>query len=62
VHCEDRDRLTEIYLAAIRKHDIASLKVPDMKSEAWREATKETREACQEALAELNIHRQEHGC
>jgi hypothetical protein len=49
-------------MAAVVPNVYAGKDVADMKSEAWREATKKTREACQEALDDLNSHRREHGC
>jgi hypothetical protein len=38
------------------------MRILNTKSEAWREATKEARAACDVALADLNQHREEHGC
>jgi hypothetical protein len=60
--CEERLKLTILYLDAVALNQSASRAVADMKSGAWREATKETRELCTEKLADLNGHRQEHGC
>ncbi len=60
--CEERARLEKIYLDAVVELSRAGVHIADMKSEAWREATKATREACQDALDDLNTHRQEHGC
>jgi hypothetical protein len=60
--CEERLRLTTIYFDAIEKNNLAGNVAPDPKSEAWREATKDTRTLCEYALAELNQHRREHGC
>ena len=60
--CAERDRLTRVYLAAVEQNNIAGKKVPDVKSEAWRDATQTTRELCVAALAELNAHKKEHGC
>jgi len=62
VPCEEKDRLTAVYLAAVVKNALAGRTVADIKSEAWREATKETRAACEKALEELNRHKAEHGC
>jgi hypothetical protein len=50
-----------LYLAAVAANNEASGTVADVKTEAWREATKDTREACQEALSDLNEHRKQHG-
>ncbi len=60
--CEERKRLAKVYLDAVRKTSIAGLRILNAKSEAWREATKETRAACDVTLANLNRHREEHGC
>ena len=60
--CEERLRLTRLYLDAVTLNQAEARTVADMKSEAWREATKETREACTVALADLNDHRKQHGC
>jgi hypothetical protein len=60
--CEERERLEKIYLAAVVRNAKAGLGIADMRSEAWREATKDTRDACEEALEQLNAHRREHGC
>jgi hypothetical protein len=62
VLCEERARLEKIYLDAVLELSSAGVHIADMKSEAWREATKETREACQGTLADLNDHRKGHGC
>jgi hypothetical protein len=62
VHCEERERLEKLYLAAVAENSKTGLTIPDMRSEAWRKATKQTREACETALANLNAHRKEHGC
>ena len=62
VHCEERDRLAKAYRAAVSKNieDIQTVK--DMANPQWREATKETRDACQDAMDALNKHMKEHGC
>ncbi len=60
--CEERMRLAKVYLEAVRKNSIAGMRILNTKSEAWREATKETRAACDAALAELNRHRTQHAC
>ena len=62
MECEERKRLEGIYLAAVAANNEAARIVADMRSEAWREATKDTRAACEEALADLSAHRKEHGC
>jgi hypothetical protein len=61
-HCQTRKRLTEVYLELVVRNAETGRRVHDMKSDAWRSAREETRRACQEALADLNEHRQEHGC
>jgi hypothetical protein len=54
--------VTEIYLAAVAKYNEQARRTGDLKSEASREATKELREDCQRALADLKSYKQEHGC
>jgi len=57
--CEERNRLTSVYIAAIAKHsEVASASEDTGESDV---AT-DTREACHKALAALNAHRREHGC
>lgn len=51
-----------VYLAAVVANALAGREIADKKSEAWRKATKETRELCAVALAELDHHKKEHGC
>jgi hypothetical protein len=46
------------YLDALAANGRAQKTVADIRSKAWREATHETRAACEEALASLNEHRQ----
>jgi hypothetical protein len=60
--CEERDRLTALYLAAIAKNTEAGKNIPDLRSEAWRDATHDTRDECGEALENLNRHKREDGC
>ena len=60
--CEERQPLVKAYVDAVRKNAQAGAHILDTKTEAWREATKETRVACDVALADLNRHREEHGC
>ena len=60
--CEERERLTRLYLDAVARNDEVGKSIADVKSEAWRAATKVTREDCQLALNDLNGHRREHGC
>jgi hypothetical protein len=62
VVCEERKRLERLYLDAVRKNAVAGAHLLNTKSEAWQEATKDTRAACDVALANLNRHREEHGC
>lgn len=60
--CEERKRLAKVYFDAVRKTAVAGMRILDAKSEEWREATEETRTACDIALADLNRHRKKHGC
>jgi hypothetical protein len=62
VTCAERECLTKACLAAVVKNTQAGKPVADLKSEAWRDATKETRELCGTALAKLNGHKKEHCC
>ena len=45
--CEKRSKLEKIYLDAVLQLSRAGIYIADLKSEAWREATKEAREACE---------------
>jgi hypothetical protein len=60
--CEERARLLAIYLAAVVENAVAGRNIAKVRSEAWREATRETRRARDEALKALNRHTAEHGC
>jgi hypothetical protein len=60
--CEERLRLTKLYIDAVAVNQMAGRAIAEMKSEAWREATRETREICTATLADLLAHRKEHGC
>jgi hypothetical protein len=62
VYCAERERLEKVYLASFAANAFAGRFVADMRSEAWREATKETQVACKAALADLKRHRKEHDC
>lgn len=62
MQCEERDKLQRIYMNAVVQNARTGLHFSDVASQAWLEATKDTREDCEEALAELNRHRAEHGC
>ena len=62
VRCEARERLTQIYLDATENSRKASESVEDIHAPEWLDATKETRQACQSALAELKLHIREHKC
>jgi hypothetical protein len=60
--CGERDKLQKIYRDAVVQNARAGLHFSDINSEAWREATMETREDCAVALADLNRHKAEHCC
>jgi hypothetical protein len=60
--CEERARLLAIYLAAVVENALAGRTIGNIRSEAWRGATRETRRARDEALKELDRHTAEHGC
>jgi hypothetical protein len=60
--CEERDRLTKLYFDAVTLNATAGLPIENKKSQAWREATEQTRAVCTDTLADLNAHRKEHDC
>ncbi len=60
--CDERERLSRLYLAAINRHAELSKTVPRVNTQRWRLATEGSRAECGEALYELNTHRKEHGC
>ena len=60
--CEERERLTLIYLAATAANHKASESVDGINSPEWLEATEETRQACETALEALKTHILEHRC
>jgi hypothetical protein len=60
--CDERERLTSIYLDATEANHKASESVDDIYSPEWREATKQTRQTCEIALALLKIHMWDHKC
>ncbi len=60
--CEVRETLTQAYLDATEANRKASESVGDMHAPEWLEATKETRLACETALAALKLHIREHEC
>jgi hypothetical protein len=67
MHCEERERLTGIYLAAVAENNeaasaMAALNAENWRDDGWREEMKEIRAACEVALRELDRHRSEHGC
>jgi hypothetical protein len=62
VSCEERGRLTDLYLAAIANLNEVGQSVQDVKSDEWREATRAARDSCEVALRELHLHKAEHGC
>ena len=62
VRCDERERLTSIYLDATEANQKASESVDDINSPEWLEATKLTRQTCEIALALLKIHIWDHRC
>jgi len=67
MYCEERERLTSIYLVAVAENNeaasaMATLNAEGWRDDAWREEMKEIRAACEVALRELDRHRVEHGC
>jgi hypothetical protein len=62
VRCEERERLTRIYLDATETSRKVSDSIEDIHSPEWLEAIKEARQGCEVALAALKLHIREHGC
>lgn len=62
--CEERERLTKIYLAAVAKNnESASAKAgQETCSDTWREKIRIMLADSQAALRELDRHIAEHGC
>lgn len=60
--CEERERLTQIYVDAAENYRRVSDSIKDIQSPEWLAATKETRQSCEEALAALKLHVHEHSC
>jgi hypothetical protein len=66
VKCEECQRLTKAYMnvltdVAFMKEAIATLVYPKLRA-IQREEAKQMEAACEEALEELNRHREAHGC
>jgi hypothetical protein len=62
MQCKERDRLMDLYLAAACKNEEAEINTDHIKIKAWPEATREARQAYEEALLALTQHKAEHGC
>jgi hypothetical protein len=62
--CEERERLTKIYLAAVAKNnESASAKAGQASwSDTWREKIRAMHADSLAALRELDLHISEHGC
>jgi hypothetical protein len=64
--CEECQRLTNVYLAAIERNNEAACAMAAFYREGWqdtwREEMKELREACEKALEAADRHRRDHGC
>lgn len=64
--CEECERLTRIYLAAVSRNNEAAAAMANAYSDewpdAWREEMEEIHQACVRALEALDQHRREHGC
>ena len=60
--CDERAKLQKICLDAFLANSNAGRHVKDKSGEAWRQATKQTREASDAAKRVLKRHRVEHGC
>ena len=59
--CEERERLTRIYVEAAAKIQESSNGVLDMTSAKWKQATSKARTDSTRALMDLNDHRKKHG-
>ena len=66
VPCEECQRLTNVYLAAVSRNNEAAAVMAALYGDGWqhtwRAEMRELREACEKALAALDQHRREHGC
>jgi len=62
IACEERKRLEEVYLNALRENLTAGVRIRHTNNETWLEATRETRATVAEALMHLESHRREHAC
>ncbi len=62
--CEERERLTKIYIAAVAKNNEAAgvMASQDAWGDIRRNEMMEIQRACQAALRELDRHISEHGC
>jgi hypothetical protein len=64
--CEECQRLTNVYLAAIERNNEAACAMAAFRGEGWRgtwrEEMKDMHVACEEALRNLDAHVKEHGC
>ena len=54
--CEERERLTAVYLNACARTIDVSKVIGNFGTADWKEATKGTRAACEAALVALNNH------
>jgi hypothetical protein len=62
VDCEERERLTVVYLnACARTIEVCKI-VGNFGTAEWREATKDARAECEAALVALNNHKRDHEC
>jgi hypothetical protein len=62
VDCEERERLTVVYLNACAQTIEVSKVVGNFGTAEWRDATKDARAACETGLVALNNHKRDHGC
>jgi hypothetical protein len=66
MHCEERERLATVYIAAVAKNNKSAGAIAkayrEGRRDEWREQMIAIRAACQEALYALDKHFLEHGC
>jgi hypothetical protein len=60
--CEERERLTRVYLDMAENRRKVLDSIQHIHSAEWICATKETSVLCKAALAAIKAHRKEHGC
>jgi hypothetical protein len=62
VCCEERERLTQVYLDVTQNRRKVSDSIENIHSPEWLETMKEVPQTCEKALAALKLHVHEHKC